>query len=134
MSTAALWRSDQQVLLPDRVETTRRRAAAYGHRAFNAGFPALNPIGRPSQPDPQLPFAVPRTCLSIQAGLTAFRAQEADARGHQDSAISRRWRQAGSWLPVSSMSRRKPLTRRCPARAAGAYSDVACPLGQFRII
>jgi len=31
---------------------TRRRAAAYGHRAFNAGFPAMNPIGRPSQPDP----------------------------------------------------------------------------------
>jgi hypothetical protein len=34
------------------VETTPRRVAAYGHRAFNAGFPAINPIGRPSQPDP----------------------------------------------------------------------------------
>jgi hypothetical protein len=34
------------------VETTRPRAAAYGQRAFNAGFPAMNPICRPSEPDP----------------------------------------------------------------------------------
>ncbi len=40
-----------------RVETTRRRAAACGHRAFNAGFPAMNPIGRPSQPDPSATYA-----------------------------------------------------------------------------
>jgi len=37
---------------------TRRRAAAYGHRAFNAGFPAMNPIGRPSQPDTLLSFGL----------------------------------------------------------------------------
>jgi hypothetical protein len=36
-----------------RVETTRRRAAAYGHRTLNAGFLAMNPKGRPSQRDPQ---------------------------------------------------------------------------------
>ena len=36
---------------------TRRRVAAYGHRAFNAGFPAMNPIGRLSQRDPLQTFA-----------------------------------------------------------------------------
>lgn len=42
---------------PLRVETTRRRAAACGHRVFNAGFAAMNPNCWPSQPDPLLSSA-----------------------------------------------------------------------------
>lgn len=37
---------------------TRREVAAYGHRAFNAGFSAMNPIGRTSQPDPSPPASL----------------------------------------------------------------------------
>lgn len=32
---------------------THQRAPASGHRTFNVGFPAMNPKGRSSQPDPQ---------------------------------------------------------------------------------
>ncbi len=47
----------RQTDCPLRVETTRRRAAACGHRVFIAGFPAMNPIGWSSQPDPLLSSA-----------------------------------------------------------------------------
>lgn len=54
------------------VEMTRRRLAAYGHRAFNAGFPAMNPIGRLSQPDPLLTFKeltdLLQSCRSVCRG------------------------------------------------------------------
>ena len=39
------------------VEMTHQRVAAHGHRIFNASFLALNPNGRPSQPDPKEPVA-----------------------------------------------------------------------------
>ena len=40
--------------------------------------------------------------------------REAGARGYRQPAISRRWRQTGSWYPVSSMSRSRP----CEAAAS----------------
>ena len=39
-----------------RVETTRRRAAAYGKRISSGGFPAMNPSRRRSQTDSMRPF------------------------------------------------------------------------------
>jgi hypothetical protein len=56
------------------VEMTRRRAAAYGHRAFNAGFPAMNPIGRPSQPDPQMTYGGMLGTGHCMRGLNCLRA------------------------------------------------------------
>jgi hypothetical protein len=50
--------------------------AAYGQRAFNAGFPAMNSIGRPSQPDPEEPFAVRRPewqASAVELPLADFR-------------------------------------------------------------
>lgn len=38
-----------------RVETTRRRAAAYGKRISSGGFPAMNPSRCRSHSDPELP-------------------------------------------------------------------------------
>ena len=37
---------------------THRRVAAYWYRTFNAGFLAMNPEARPSQPDPELILVV----------------------------------------------------------------------------
>ena len=34
------------------VDTTHRRAAAFGKRTSNGGFPAVNPRSRRSEPDP----------------------------------------------------------------------------------
>jgi len=75
------------------VEPTRRRAAACGHRVFNAGFAAMNPIGWPSQPDPLLSSAaLTRAAVMQREEPVAARGcihgigHQADVRfGHQRS-------------------------------------------------
>jgi hypothetical protein len=68
------------------VETTHRRGAAYRHRTFNAGFPAANLKGRLSQPDPNLPVRLLRSCPSPGPASFRFCVRKAAARDHQDPA------------------------------------------------
>jgi hypothetical protein len=72
------------------VEMTHPRVAAYRHRTFNAGFLAMNPKARPSQPDPELPFGLLQSCPSPGPASFRFCVREAAARDHQDPAICRR--------------------------------------------
>jgi hypothetical protein len=44
---------------------------------------------RPAAIDPLLPFEVAGSCRTTEPRLHSLRVQEADARGHQDSAIRR---------------------------------------------
>lgn len=52
-----------------RVEMTRPPAAASEHRIFNDCYPAMNPMGRPSQADPLRSFGPRRTRPSLWATL-----------------------------------------------------------------
>ena len=49
---------------------TRPRESACGHRTFNGGFPAMNPIGWPSQPDPLLSSAALTRAAVMQRQLS----------------------------------------------------------------
>ena len=59
-----------------RVETTRRRAAAYGKRISSGGFPAMNPSRRRSQTDPSALckslHSDPKRKLRLAVGMTAL--------------------------------------------------------------
>lgn len=85
------------------VETTRRRAAAYGHRAFNAGFPAMNPIGRPSQPDPNPPFGSLQSCPMLSVGFSCFAStkQPLAATGTGPGAVT--WQRLHA-IPIIAMA------------------------------
>jgi hypothetical protein len=51
---------------------THQRVAASGHRTFNAGFLAMNPNGRPSQPDPKLPVRFFQSCPTLSPAFSRF--------------------------------------------------------------
>lgn len=85
-----------------RVETTNRRAAGYGHRTFNGGFAAMNPKSCRSLPDPKPPSRFPRSRHSGKVGFGEFRCQEAAVRDLTHPAKSCR-------------SRCDPHSRRSPA-------------------
>ena len=68
------------------VGMTRPRVAASQHRTSDVSFPAVSPTGRTSQPDPQLPFEVLRSCPTAKAQLNAVRVHEAAVRGRWDLA------------------------------------------------
>jgi hypothetical protein len=65
--------------------------AAYGHRAFNGGFLAMNPKGRLSQFDPLQTFRFLQSSPTLGSPSSCFYISEAAVRGHQLPARSGRW-------------------------------------------